>query len=205
MKHILLSVAPAAVLALLASPALSAPLVAADIDGGLAVGHAASWHSATFGMTARAGYEFDLSNKFFLGPEAGVGYMIAANADGIADAPSVLPSEPEIVRLFGGLRGGFRGGDDDRVVSSLFARGGYAWITGGSERSTHAEAPVLDIGFAIDYALPPVLRIGGHAGFETLWAKGFRGGPFTGIHAGIAFTFVFSGQERPASETVAAR
>lgn len=204
MKHILLSVAPAAVVALFTSSALATPLVAADVDGGLAVGHAASWNGATFGMTARAGYEFDLRKNFFLGPEAGLGYMIIDDADGIADGSSLLPSEPEIFRLFGGLRGGFRGGDDDRVISSLFVRGGYASITGGSEFSRHADAPLLDVGFAIDYALPPVLRIGGHAGFEALWAKDY-GGPFTGIHAGVAFTFTFGGYERPASETVAAR
>ncbi|WP_437779125.1 hypothetical protein [Sorangium sp. So ce1097] len=187
MKNILLPVVPAALLALLASPALAATTIAADIDGGLAVGHAASWNGATFGVTARGGHEFELRKDFFLSPEGGFGYMVIDDADGIADGSSLLPVESALFRLLGGLRGGFYAGEDGRVIPSLFVRGGYAWISSGSDRAGYAEAPMLDVGLAIDYALPPTLRIGGHAGFETLWAKGY-GGPFTGIHAGIALT-----------------
>ncbi|MGK3998779.1 hypothetical protein [Sorangium sp. So ce1024] len=204
MKHVLLSAAPAAMLALLASPALAASTMAADIDGGLAVGHAASWNSATVGMTLRAGYELDLRKDFFLGPEVGFGFMIIGDTDGIADGSSVLPSEPALFRLLAGLRGGFHTGDDGRVIPSLFVRGGYAWISGGIDVARDAEAPMLDVGFAIDYAQPPMFRIGGHAGFEALWAKGY-GGPFTGIHVGIAFTIVPGGHKRPVADQQAGR
>lgn len=204
MKRILLSMAPAVMLTLLVSPALAAPVVAADVDGGFAVGDAASWNSATFSMTARAGYELNLSRALFVGPEAGVGYTVVGDARGIADGSSVLPSEPEIVRLFGGLRGGLRSGDDGRWASSLFVRGGYASVTGGAEVTRQADAPLLDVGIAIDYALPSVLRLGGHVGFETLWAADY-GGPFTAVHAGVGLTLVFGGEARPSAQTVAAR
>ncbi|KYF59176.1 hypothetical protein BE08_17420 [Sorangium cellulosum] len=190
MKNIPLPVVRAALLALLASPACATTTIAADIDGGLAVGRAASSNGATLGVTMRGGHEFRLTENFFLGPEGGSGMMVISDADGAADGSSVLPSSnPALYRMFGGLRGGFLAGDGGRVVPSLFVRGGYAWISGSGEGAKSAQAPMLDVGLAVDYAVASSFRIGGHAGFETLWAEGY-GGPFTGIHAGIAFALM---------------
>ncbi|WP_438016715.1 hypothetical protein WMF18_38905 [Sorangium sp. So ce315] len=196
MKNILLSVAPAAMVALLASPALASLTVAADIDGGLAVGYAATWNSATFGMTARAVYEVDLGEGFFLGPEAGFGFMFIGDTDVIADGSSLLPPKPALFRLLGGLRLGFRAGDDGRLIPSMFVRGGHAWISSRAGIMRHAMAPLMDAGLAVDYAVSPLLRIGGHAGCEALWTHD-QYNPFTAIHAGVAFTFTPGEDQRP--------
>lgn len=187
MKKILLPVVPAALIALLASPALATSTMAADIDGGFAVGRAASWNGATVGMKARAGYEFRPTKDFFLGPEGGFGVLIISDVDGIADGSAVLPAGPSLYRMLGGLRSGLRAGDDGSVIPSLFVHGGYTWILASGEGAKFARGPMLDVGLAFDFTVSPRLRIGGHAGFGAIWAGGYDG-PFTGIHAGITFT-----------------
>ncbi|WP_437675371.1 autotransporter domain-containing protein [Sorangium sp. So ce131] len=176
--------------------------MAADIDGGAAVGEAAYWHSATFSVTARAGYEFGLGERYFLAPEVGLGYTIMKQEDGIADGASVLPTRPRVLRAIGGVRGGVYGGDGGRWIPSLFVRGGYASIFG---EHNHAEAPWIEVGAAVDYALSRLIRVGAHASYESLWAQGYGGGAFTALQAGVALTFSFGGSERPDDDTVAAR
>ncbi|WP_437574104.1 hypothetical protein [Sorangium sp. So ce887] len=201
MRHVLLLGASFAAIALLSHPAIAAPTVSGDVDVGHAVGEAADWNGATFGMTARAGYEIDLGKGVFLAPEAGAGFVFIAQGDGVADGSSLLPSNPSAFRLLGGLRLGV----GDRVVPSLFARGGYAWITGdtdGYER--RAQAPLMDVGLAVDAALSRRFRVGGHAGFGAMWARDY-GGAFTSLHLGITGAFSFGEQDRPSTETASAR
>ncbi|WP_437313891.1 hypothetical protein [Sorangium sp. So ce385] len=190
-----------AAIALLSRPAIASPTLSGDVDVGHAVGEAADWNGATFGMTARAGYEVNLGKGLFLAPEAGVGFLHIAQGDGVADGSAILPSNPSVFRLLGGLRLGV----GERIVPSLFVRGGYAWITGESDGHTRAaQAPLMDVGVAVDAAVTPLFRLGGHAGFDAMWAREY-GGAFTSLHLGFTGTLVFDAHDGRSPEMTAAR
>ncbi|WP_437721163.1 hypothetical protein [Sorangium sp. So ce861] len=202
MRHVLLVVgASFAAIALLSRPAIASPTLSGDVDVGHAVGEAADWNGATFGMTARAGYEADLGKGLFLAPEVGAGFVHIARGDGVADGSALLPSNPSLFRLLGGLRLGVA----DRSVTSLFVRGGYAWITGEADGHTRrAQAPLLDVGLAVDVAVTPLFRLGGHAGFGAMWARDY-GGAFTSLHLGFTGTLMLDAHDGRSPERTAAR
>lgn len=167
---------------------INAPAADAQFVGGagpnlaIPLGETADGTSLGWGFKGRVGYE--LPNPFFdLSFD-----LIGGWASLPADPPDIGNADLNITQIMAGVRIGM----GLLISPSVFAAGGYGWVSGeGSDYVLDHSGFTVVVGAGLDYSVIPLLDIGLIVGYNQVLTDSGHETVYTFLDVGIQASFSF--------------